>query len=177
MKLLSKFTTILFILVLTGCASITGYHQPAKNEQSVNKLITYKYDEFEKTGWLSTAKYLGEFENGYSGVTHSYRAKYDSNNRLVFIQLYMTLMASDWYFINSVLDTKGTKFDFVKIDREVMTGSVVHETFGITITKKQLEKFAEIALLLKVSGKRYDGIFTVSKHLSAAFLNSINERS
>jgi uncharacterized protein YceK len=176
MKLLSKFITILFILVLTGCASITGYHQPAKDEQSANKLITYKYDEFKKMSWLSTAKYLGGFKNGYDGVTHSYRAKYDSNNKLVFIQLYMTLMASDWYFINSVLDTKGTKFDFVQIDREVMSGNGVHETFGITITKKQLEKFAENQLRLKVSGKRYDGIFTVSKHLSSAFLNSINER-
>jgi hypothetical protein len=85
-------------------------------------------------------------------------------------------MASDWYFIDSVLDTKGTKFDFVQIDREVMSGNSVHETFGITITKKQLEKFAENQLRLKVIGKRYDGIFTVSKHLSSAFLNSINER-
>ncbi|MBA6380978.1 MULTISPECIES: hypothetical protein [unclassified Colwellia] len=176
MNSLSKLTIMLFLLILTGCASVTGFHQPAKNEQSVNKLITYKYDDFEKTGWLSTAKYLGEFDNGYNGVTHSYRANYDSKNKLVFIQLYMTLMASDWYFINNVLDTKGTKFDFVKIDREVISGGTVHETFGITITKNQLEVFAKKDLLLKVSGKRHYGIFTLSKHLSAAFLGAINER-
>jgi hypothetical protein len=177
MRNLYKFTVVLFILIITACSSITGYHQPAKDEQSVSKLITYKYDEFEKIGWLSTANYLGQFEDGYSGVTHYYRANYDSNNKLVFIQLYMTLMASDWYFIDNILDTKGTKFDFVAIDRQVMSGSAVHETFAITITKSQLEEFAKSDLRLKVNGKRYSGIFTVSKYLSSAFLHSLNKRS
>lgn len=178
MNLSSKLLVLLTIIIATGCASITGYHQPAKDEASVNKLITYKHDEFTKTGWLSTADYLGQLEGEQrSGVTHSYRALYDSSNKLISIQIYMTLMTSDWFFINNVLDTNDSKFKFIAIDRQVMSSKVVHETFAIEINKDQLKEFAKNDLRLKIIGKRYDGIFTVSKHLSAAFLNSINMRN
>jgi hypothetical protein len=170
-------TIIFFLLIFTGCASVVGYHQPAKNEQSVNKLITYTFDEFDKSGWLSTAKYLGDFEGSSgSGVTHKYRANYDSNNELEFIQLYMTLMSSSgWYFITEVLDTNGTNFEFIEIDKEAL-GGAVHETFAITITKNQLKEFAKSDKRLKAKGQKGSGIFTVSKHLSSAFLKSVNER-
>jgi uncharacterized protein YceK len=173
----SKFILAALVLIFTGCASVVGYHQPAKNEQSVNKLITYKFDELDKSGWLSTATYLAAFEESYgSGVKHSYRASFSSNNELVFIQLYITLISSSgWYFINEVLDKNGTSFEFTEIDREVF-GGAVHETFAITLTKNQLIEFAKSDKRLKAKGQKGSGIFVVSKHLSSAFLKSINER-
>jgi hypothetical protein len=175
--MLSKFILAALVLIFTGCASVVGYHQPAKNEQSVKKLITYKFDEFDKSGWLSSAQYLIEFEDSYGiGVKHKYRASYDSNNELVFIQLYITLMSdSGWYFITEVLDTNGTNFEFIEIDKEAL-GGAVHETFAITVTKNQLIEFAKSDKRLKAKGQKGSGIFTVSKHLSSAFLKSVNER-
>ncbi len=89
----------------------------------------------------------------------------------------MILMANEWYFINDIRDSNGSKFNFVNIDRDVLSGGSVHEHFAITITKEELYSFSQADKRFKVIGKKGNGVFTVSKHLSSAFLKSIEQRA
>lgn len=175
MKKILFYITPLLCFFLGGCASITGYHSAPTEVSEASKLITYDYDEFDKEGWLSTAKYLGPFGNGSDGVTYNYRAKY-REGKLEFVQLYMTLMANDWYFINEISDTSNDSFNLIEIDREVMSGSVIHEDFAITLNIGQLKSFAKQDKRFKVSGKRGSGVFTVSKQVTSAFIKELETR-
>lgn len=179
MKFRNQIVSSFFILlVLTGCSSITGFNLFApSDEQSVAELITYEYDEFDKDAWLSTAVYQDTLENDGGDILYHYRALYDKNNRLKFIQLYMKLRTFGWSFINDIKDVEGNKFKFSQIDREAITGNVVHETFAIIITKKQLAQFAQKDHRFKIIGDRDRDVFSVSKYVSSAFLKAVNARS
>ena len=175
MKLVKIFVLIMSMF-LFGCV-LTPYNSPPKNESSVVKKVSYRYDEFQKIGWLETEEYLAEIENGWNaGITHHYRAQFNEQGDLNTIQLYMILMANEWYFINDIRDSNGNAYNFVKIDSEVFSGGAIHEHFAITISKEQLLYFSSVDKKFKVLGKRNSGVFSVSKYLSSAFLKRLNQQ-
>lgn len=176
MKIVKVLVIVMSVSFLFGCVS-SPYNSTPKNEDSAKQKISYRYDEFKKVGWLETEEYLGEIENGWNaGVTHHYRAQFNEKGDLNFIQLYMILMSNEWYFIGDIRDSNGSTYNFVTIDRDVVSGGGIHEHFAIIITKEQLLDFSKVDKRFKVIGKKNSGVFNVSKHLSSAFLKRLNQQ-
>lgn len=166
---------------LLGCATLAkigGFNFPPDNSSSVEALITYEYDEFDKSGWLKSALYLGKPEKAYGAdILYNYRANYNDKSELQFIQLYMKLRSSSsWYFIDRVADSNGKSYPFSKISRDVMSAQAVHEIYAITLTKEELIKFTEKDIRLKSRGSKRSLIIPVSKFVSEGFLNALNNQ-
>lgn len=173
---ISKIILIVSCFSLISCMSVTGARKTPENSFEVKKLISYEYDQFKKVGWLHSADYDAPVEDGWNtSVKYSFRANYNENNKLSFIQLYMIYTSQNWLFINSLNDSNGKYYNPLLIDKYV-NGGYVYETFGITISKKQLEDFSFKDYRFKVSGKNGSGIFTISKFVSEAFLTELNLR-
>ena len=51
---MNKCTWFLLLLLISGCASITGYHFEPESTEDAEKLISYKVDEFDNTAWLKS---------------------------------------------------------------------------------------------------------------------------
>ncbi|MGB2739683.1 MAG: hypothetical protein WBC60_03910 [Cognaticolwellia sp.] len=161
--------------LLSGCASTIGYNFSVGSEESVTKGITYKYDEFQKQGWLSTESYLSDGGGLYTSVTYNYRALYE-NNKISFIQIYGRMGSEDWCFLDEAFDEQGNEMRFNRIDRDALTGGRVFEDFGLTISKEKLALLAKNKFSFKAVGSKCDVIFTVDKRVSAAFYDSISNR-
>jgi len=156
--------------------SVTGARKAPETLSEAKELISYEYDQFKKVGWLHSSDYDAPVEDGWNtSVKYSFRANYSENNKLSFIQLYMTYTSQSWLFVNALNDSNGKSYKPLLIDKNV-GGGYVYETFGITISKKQLEDFAVKDYRFKVSGKKGSGIFTISQFVSEAFLTELNLR-
>jgi uncharacterized protein YceK len=173
MKIL--IVSIILGFLLSGCASTLGYNFSAGSEDSVKKGITYDYDEFQKHGWLSTELYLSDGGSSYNHVTYKYRALYE-NNKISFIQIYGRMGSNSWCFLDKAFDRMGNEYKFIRIDREVVSGGIIFEHFGLEISKNKLESLAKSNLSFKAIGSKCDANFTVDKLISSAFLNSVNSR-
>lgn len=174
---------VLLATLLSGCASMGITSLEPSTTDSVSSNISFKYDEFDKASWLQTAEYYASTEIvGGGSVKYFYRARLSDNNEVKFVQLYTTLTNSSWLFVDSIKDSNGNSYDFIKIDREVgrneymSNGVKVEEHYGISLDMKALESIAENGVRLKFNGRKGHQIAKFSPVVSKAFMNSLKAK-
>jgi len=149
---MKKIILSLSLLVLSGCASITGYNFEPDNIESANSLISYKIDEFDESARLRTEPVVNM---DHANAIYHLRAYFDKSNKVRSIQVYVNLRVSSWYFIDDVA-MKSESVSLTKIDREVVGGGYLHEDIAVNISKETLDRMAEKDTLIKLKGKRGD---------------------
>jgi hypothetical protein len=176
MKKLILASIIAATSLLSGCQTLKAayYDIPiANNPKTVSDVkSTYDYDNFQNEGWMNTEFYLTDF-HGYvnNGIAYSYRAYYKNEDRTKpeFVQVLFNLKFLGWYFIDSVYNENGVKYDFVQIDRKTVTGGNISETFAINLTNEQFKELQDNDLTLKMIGKSKSETFTLPKIVAQSF--------
>ena len=172
-----KLILALVLLSLTACSSMIGYNFSVGSKESVAKKITYKFDEFERSGWLETEMYMGS--KAQPGTNYNFRANYTSNGTLNFIQVYAKTFNTNWCFIERINDANGKAYTFHQISRDVSSASGtvgISESYAFDITKSQLEQLATSNNKFKAIGSKCDSIFEIDQRVSSAFLDSLNQK-
>lgn len=157
--------------ILTGCSS----NIPTKSE-AIASGATIEHDQFKGQTWIRTPLYLSR-----QGLTDRFPVKISwralsKNNKIQFIQLYVTKLDVEWGFYHSANGEDGHKFNFVKVDSAVSTGGgmvTTSEDFALEIPRTYLEKMTEKDWQLKIYGKRNEGVFLVPAALSKEFLDKL----
>ena len=166
----------LLIVLVTGLL-ISCISTVPKSTESAIKDIVIEHDAFSKETWIKSPLYLSR--QGFTDtfpVNLSYRALY-KNNKLQFIQLYVTATSVTWGFYHSANGEDGSELKFVNVDSFVDSGAgmvTTEEHFGMSFDLKYLEKMKEKDFKIKVYGKRNEGVFIVPKILSTAFYNKLS---
>ena len=163
----------LLLLVLSGCASVTGYHFEPDSTNDAKALISYSVDDFEGDSWLRTEPVVNM---DHANAVYHLRAHYGRDNALTSIQVYVNFRTSNWYFFNDAV-MKGENVRFIPIDREVVSGGYVHEDFAVEIDLDTLKRMAAKDTLIKLKGKRGEYVFSTNKYLSSAFLAELENRN
>ncbi|WP_141706624.1 hypothetical protein [Aliivibrio logei] len=148
---------------------MTGYHFEPDSIESAESLISYNVDEFEGDAWLKTEP-VANME--YANAIYNLRAYFNDNEQLQFIQVYVNLRVSDWYFINDAA-MKSENVTLSTIDKEVVSGGYVHENVAVNISIETLKRIAQKDTLVKLKGKKGNYIFSINHNVSAAFLNKL----
>ena len=167
---MKKSISFIFLLMINGCASITGYHFEPKNTKEAEKLISYSVDEFENHSWLQSESVINL---DHANAVYKFRAFFDRDKQLNYVQVYINLRFTDWYFINDAV-MKNEDVSLSKIDRNVVISSSVHENVAVNISTDILNQMSKQDTRIKLKGRRGDYIFTVSKNMSKAFLNQLS---
>jgi len=160
----------IFLLMISGCASITGYHFEPKNTKEAEKLISYSVDEFENNAWLKSESVVNL---DHASAVYNFRAFFDQDKNLNFVQVYINLRFTDWYFINDAV-MRNEKVSLTEIGRDVVSGGSVHENVAVNLSTDTLKRMSNQDTRIKLKGRRGDYIFTVSKNMSKAFLNQLS---
>ncbi len=171
-----KLRTIIpfvFTMLIMGCASISGYDFEPDSLADAEGLMSYHVDEFEGDAWLKTEPVVNL---EHPSAIYHLRAHYTNHGKMNFLQVYVNLRVSDWYFLEGVA-MKGESATLTKIDREVVSGGYVHEDVAVNISIDTLNRMSQRDTKIKLKGKRGDYVFSVNKHISKAMLDSIESKS
>lgn len=166
-----KQTLIAFsISALIACGSAP------QNHQQISSKITVTKDQFKNQTWIESPRYLSR--QGFTDtfpVNIRYRAL-SVDSEIKFIQLYVTVSATEWGFYNSAFGEDGTELTVNALDQSVDSSAAmvtVQEDFAITLSDQYLEKMAISDWKIKVYGQRKEGVFIVPVALSKAFNEKI----
>jgi len=177
MKILKTILLISPLLLLNACA----YNLNVGSKEAAAKGVTYSYDKFTKSGLLKTEQYQSATKEPVT--LYHLRAMYGGDeNNLNQIQIYGEMFSQiGWCFLDSAYDENGTKYKFIKIDKDVAAGAyagqtIVHEHFAINLSVQVLEQLSLRDTEFKAVGKKCDSIFKVDHRVAGAFLDSINDR-
>jgi hypothetical protein len=177
MKTLKLGLLITAMLFMNACA----YNMSVGSKEAAAKGVTYSYDKFKKTGWLTTEQYQSSTKEPVT--LYHLRAMYEGGEKSPrFVQVYGEMFSQiGWCFLNSAYDENGTKYKFTKVDKDVAAGAyagqtIIHEHFAINLSVESLEKLAMKDTEFKAVGKKCDSIFKVDYRVAGAFLDSINKR-
>ena len=169
---MNKYILLISLLIVSGCASITGYHFEPESTKEAETLITYTVDEFENDSWLKSEAVVNL---DHASAVYNFRARFGENKKLDFVQVYINLRFTDWYFINDAA-MKNEKISLTEINRDVLSAGALHENVAVNISSETLDRMSMQDTKIKLKGSHGDYIFTVSKIMSKAFLNQLNLR-
>ena len=177
MKILKAILLLTPLLLLNACA----YNLNVGSKEAAAKGVTYSYDKFTKSGLLKTEQYQSATKEPVT--LYHLRALYEGNkNNPNQIQIYGEMFSQiGWCFLDSAYDENGTKYKFIKIDKDVAAGayagqSIIHEHFALDLSVEALEQLSIKDTEFKAVGKKCNSIFKVDHRVASAFLDSISKR-
>ncbi len=166
------------------------------NEEAAYQSMSCRYDRFKKI----TSCQMPEIYNSmiaknkkrenvvigqYNGVTAFFRTfktdaefkdksgKYKSFKTM---QLYFSVMSSDWLFLNSAYDEHGTALPLIEIDKSVGRYGSVYEDVGITIDEEFLSKYCISGVTIQLSGRRGNVTFFVPPAYIMGFFKHVETK-
>lgn len=170
---MNKVKRLLLLLVFPLFNACESVQPPPSDPEKINKEITYEFDSYDQVGWLKTSAYTEKIAFNES-LNFLYGAAFSKTNKLLSIQVYLELQATDWYFINSISDENGSSYKLKRLDRNVDNG--IKESFALVLTRPLLEQLAKSDTNFKLRGKRKSVIFTLPKSISKTFLDRVDQQ-
>ena len=159
------------------------YKNP-KSEQEVLARINDQTDDFKKTRWIVGPTLEVHLSKGMMskpvgrryGDTIAFRLRsLIQNDTATFHQIYATLLAKHWYFIDECWDSTGKKRELIQIDREVFSGGSITETFAVTIDVEDLEP-ATSTKKFRFEGKRGKTIQSIPEFYKKAYVRYLKDK-
>lgn len=177
MKFFHMVLAATFSMSLAACVTHVPTPKPKPmltDPQAAASETRISHDEFKK---ITT--FLGANASEYN--TLRLRAwKQDSDNSVNY-QIYLTSFYNvQWRFYNEAYDSKGSKLDFVSIDRKVSScsgsgGCYYEETVGLNVTRKYLEENQDTGIRYKISGKAGEAVGFLPAAYIKGFLISFDK--
>lgn len=172
-KLLSITISITLIFLAACSSSVPTTTKDALSEISVSK------DKFNGSTTIETPLYLSK--KGFTDpfpVSLKLKAYYQGTDRQ-FIQLYVSMLRTEWGFYERAVGEGGDNLKLVKITRDVDYKSsikmvTVQEDIGLMLSLDYLKKMGYKDFSIKLYGKRDSGDFVVPSSLTQAFIQKLN---
>lgn len=162
------------LIFLTACAS----NAPVSTQQTLSD-ITVTKDKFDGSTTIETPMYLSR--KGFTDtfpVSLKLKAYYQGDDRQ-FIQLYVSMLRTEWGFYERAVGEGGDKLTLVKITKDVDYQSsikmvTVTEEVGLMLPLEYLQKMSTKDFSIKLYGKKDSGNFMVPSSLNKAFLQKLS---
>jgi len=170
----TKLLAISLTLLVTACASTA----PSSTTEALSSIIVTN-DKFDNSTTIETPLYLSR--KGFTDtfpVSLKLKAYYQGNKRQ-FIQLYVSMLRTDWGFYERANGEDGRNLELVKITKDVDYKSsikmvTVQEDVGLMLSLEYLQKMGNKNFSIKLYGKKDSGDFIVPSSLTKAFIQKLN---
>jgi hypothetical protein len=170
----TKLLAISLTLLVTSCASIA----PSSTTEALSSIIVTN-DKFNNSTIIETPLYLSR--QGFTDtfpVSLKWKAYYIGSERQ-FIQLYVSMLRTDWGFYERANGEDGKSLELVKITKNVDYQSsikmvTVQEEVGLMLSLEYLQKMGNKDFSIKLYGKNDSGDFVVPSSLTKAFIHKIS---
>lgn len=133
------------VLFITGC---TEQNLNLTTSAEVASQSKFSYDTYSKSKDISSPVYVN-YTKDYAYVKELLSYNVNKKNQ---IDLTVLVENNKWYFFKEAIDSNGTKLNFINLKRDVTRNGFTQESFVISFTKEEIEKYKTTGLFYKVYG-------------------------
>ena len=124
------------------------YESTSAECPDVNRLAVRMWSAYAKSKDVSSPVYV-HYTKDYAYVKELLSYNMNIKNQ---IDLTVLVENNKWYFFKEAKDSNGTKLNFINLKRDVTRNGFTQESFVISFTKEEIEKYKTTGLFYKVYG-------------------------